>query len=128
MVVIGEQRKFLSAIITLKVNMNPDMTPTNELINEVLLFFQANIPGASSVKTVDEAMANKDVMAYLDNCMKLTNEKAISQAQYIRKFVIGKNDFSIAGGELTPTMKLKRKEIEKIYAKEIEQFYMEPKL
>jgi long-subunit acyl-CoA synthetase (AMP-forming) len=38
------------------------------------------------------------------------------------------DDFSQPGGELTPTLKMKRKAIEAKYAKEIEAIYAEAKL
>ncbi len=41
----------------------------------------------------------------------------------IKKFVILPREFTIEGGELTPTLKLKRKEIYKIYRDKIEQMY-----
>ena len=40
------------------------------------------------------------------------------------KFVILPNAFSIDGGELTPTLKLKRKAVAEKYAREIESMYV----
>jgi len=46
----------------------------------------------------------------------------------IKKWRILETDFSIDGGELTPTTKMKRKYIEKKYGDLIEQLYLDPKL
>ena len=40
--------------------------------------------------------------------METANKKAVSRAAHIKKFKLLPNDFSMLGGELTPTMKLKR--------------------
>ncbi len=42
----------------------------------------------------------------------------------IKKFVLLPREFSIEGGELTPTLKLKRKEIYRLYRDKIENMYM----
>jgi len=47
----------------------------------------------------------------------------VSNAQKIQKFKILKQDFSEQNNEITPTMKLKRNEIIKNYAQEIESMY-----
>ena len=60
-------------------------------------------------------MANPLVIADIQKAIERTNSKAVSRASHIRKFKIVSNDFSISGGELTPTMKLKRKVTEKKY-------------
>lgn len=54
--------------------------------------------------------------------------RAISKAQTVRKWLILPNDFSIEGGELTPTMKLKRGEVMKKYPGEVDQLYIDAKL
>jgi len=51
------------------------------------------------------------------------NKRATSRAQVIQKFEILPTDFSIPGGELGPTMKLKRPCAAKKYADVIENFY-----
>jgi len=52
----------------------------------------------------------------------------VSRAAHIRKWTLLPFDFSVAGGELTPTMKLKRKVTEKKYEDLINQMYGEAKL
>jgi len=49
-----------------------------------------------------------------------TNNELVSKAAHIRKFKLLPVDFSQPGGELTPTMKLKRKVTEQKYIKEVE--------
>ena len=53
---------------------------------------------------------------------------ATSNAQKIRKWALLNRDFSESGGELTPTMKVKRRVVCEKYAREIESFYIQPKL
>jgi long-chain-fatty-acid--CoA ligase ACSBG len=53
----------------------------------------------------------------------LTNKKSVSRAAHIRKFKLLPTDFSIPGGELTPTLKLKRKVTEKKYASLVDEMF-----
>ena len=48
---------------------------------------------------------------------------AVSQAESIKRFDILATDFTEAGGELTPTLKLKRNIVLKEYAGEVEALY-----
>jgi long-subunit acyl-CoA synthetase (AMP-forming) len=56
------------------------------------------------------------------------NDKAISRVAQVKKWRIMDRDFSIDGGELTPTFKLKRRVISKLHADTIESLYSEAKL
>jgi len=56
----------------------------------------------------------------------LANKEAISKAQYIRKWDVIE-EFQV-GVELTPTMKLKRKEVMKKHSQLIEKMYLDPAL
>lgn len=47
----------------------------------------------------------------------------MSRAQTIQKYAILPTDFSVPGGELTPTLKLKRSEVLVKYAHLIEPMY-----
>jgi len=49
--------------------------------------------------------------------------KDLSSYERIRKFIITKKPFTVENGLMTPTLKLRRKEIEFVYAGEIEKFY-----
>ena len=47
----------------------------------------------------------------------------LARVQTIKKFVILPNEITLEGGELTPTMKMKRRVINKKYAELIEGMY-----
>jgi len=67
-------------------------------------------------------------MKVMNDCVAKANARIVSNAARIKKFKILTLDFSAPGGELTPTMKLRRDVTIKKYAKEIQSFYAEPKL
>jgi long-subunit acyl-CoA synthetase (AMP-forming) len=46
----------------------------------------------------------------------------------VHKFMIAPRDFSLATGELTPTMKLKRHTVLELYAKKIDQVSPEERI
>ena len=49
--------------------------------------------------------------------------KSLARVEKIKRFVILPRDFSQEAGELTPTMKVKRKAIEVAYADEFDRIY-----
>ena len=51
------------------------------------------------------------------------NQGATSNAQKVQKWQILKKDFSVPGGELGPTLKVKRHVVSKIYTDTIEKIY-----
>lgn len=62
-------------------------------------------------------------MELVTKCFDETNKKSVSRAAHIRKFRLIPTDFSIPGGELTPTLKLKRKVTEKKYIALVEEMF-----
>lgn len=119
---IGENQRFMAALITFKVDIDMSTgTPSNQLVPEVVQYFQEKV--GVSVKTSDEACSNKKILEHIQKCVDETNKKLVSKAAHIKKFKLIPVDFSIPGGELTPTMKLKRKVTEKKYQKEVDQIY-----
>lgn len=104
--VIGDQRKFLSCVLTLKVEVDPEsMEPLNTLIPPVLEWLESL---GSKAKTTIEAADDDTIRRAIQEGINRANEEAISNAQRIQKWKLITKDFSIPGGELGPTMKLKR--------------------
>ena len=61
----------------------------------------------------------KAIQTGMDN----VNSGATSNAQKIQKWHILQRDFSVPGGELGPTLKVKRHIVSKIYKETIEKIY-----
>jgi len=124
-VVIGDQRKFLSALLSLKCEVDANGVPTDTLMAEALALAKAV---GSSATTVSEAIVCPKIKQAIERAISKVNQDATSRAQYIRKWTLIAKDFSQAGGELTPTMKLKRRVVNQKYAEAIEAMYRESKL
>ncbi len=105
-VVIGDRRKYMSALFTL----DPDK-------------IEAEIQAAGSpAKNMAQAAKCPKFNAYLMAKVEEVN-KSLARVQTIKKFVIIPEEFSVEGGELTPTMKMKRRIVNEKYAQEIESMY-----
>lgn len=105
---IGENRRFMSALITLKAEMDMKTgLPSNQLLPETAEFLKKSLK--IEAKTTDEALKNPALAKYIEKCVQETNKLSVSKAAHIKKFEMLATDFSQPGGELTPTMKLKRK-------------------
>ncbi|TRY98417.1 hypothetical protein DNTS_017963 [Danionella cerebrum] len=120
---IGDKRKFLSMLLTIKSEVNGETgSPEDELTPEALEICQKL--GSSSTRVSDIAGGrDRAVHAAIQEGINHVNEKATSNAQRIQKWMILDQDFSIPGGELGPTMKLKRPVVMKMYKDQIESFY-----
>lgn len=128
--VIGDDKKYLSALITFKVEVDNSKglnTPTKELAPNVLTFLADELD-IHDVKTTDDAINNEKINEYIQTQIDETNNRAISRAQYIRKHSYLATDFSMEGGELTPTLKLKRSVAVEKYADSIAKMYPEEEL
>ncbi|XP_033858028.1 long-chain-fatty-acid--CoA ligase ACSBG2-like isoform X2 [Acipenser ruthenus] len=120
---IGDKKKFLSMLLTLKCNVNPDSgEPEDELTPEAIEFCQKL--GSKALK-VSDIVGGKDraVHKAIQEGIDRVNEQASSNAQKIQKWTILEKDFSLPGGELGPTMKLKRPVVMKMYKDQIDNFY-----
>ena len=106
--VIGDKRKFLTILLCLQVEIDEDGTATNKLTGRAL---EACKEIGSTATTTDEVKSDPLWKEYLDKGLKAANQAATSRAQNVGKWAILSTDFTEKGGELTPTLKLKRSEI-----------------
>ncbi|KAF0735434.1 hypothetical protein Ae201684_008122 [Aphanomyces euteiches] len=120
--VVGDRRKFLTAIFTFKVVVDSDGYPSDQL-NEIALSILKEIE--SPATTVAEARDCEKVKAYIQKNLKKANGRAASRAHHVQKYIVVDKDFSIGGDELTATLKLKRRVVAAKYADEIEALYVE---
>ena len=90
-VVIGDRRKFLTALVTLS---------------------------DAAAKAGDSTQIRSTIQAQID----LVNQ-TLARVEQVKKFAILPRPFGIDSGELTPTMKIKRKVVAQMYAREIEAMY-----
>jgi len=106
-IVVGDNQPFIACLVTLdtealpgwlRAHGRPDDTPIASLTNDPDLV--ATIQGA-----VDDA------------------NKAVSRAEAIKKFTILTVDFTEEGGQLTPTMKVKRGVVMTDFAPEVKALY-----
>lgn len=119
---IGDKLKFLSMLITLKCVVDDNAEPTDDLSQEALdICRQLNVTATK----VSEIIANKEPAIYqsIQEAFERVNAKATSNAQKVQKWMILERDFSISGGELGPTMKLRRPIVVKMYQEKINEMY-----
>jgi len=82
-------------------------------------------PYVTALITLDEAevaKANGDVQALVGQAVEEVN-RDLSRYEQVKRFAIVSREFSSEQGEVTPTLKLKRRVIEKRFADEIEKLY-----
>ncbi|XP_063685057.1 long-chain-fatty-acid--CoA ligase ACSBG2-like isoform X2 [Bolinopsis microptera] len=118
--VIGDKMKFLSLVCTLRCVMSDAHEPLDEL--DWISLDQCRKLG-SCAKTVSEALMDPLVLNNIKRAVQEANKQAVSNASKIQKFRILPEDFSIGGGELGPTLKLKRRVVMTKYADIIDEMY-----
>ncbi|KAM9821992.1 long-chain-fatty-acid--CoA ligase ACSBG2-like [Syngnathus typhle] len=121
---IGDRKKFLTMLITLKCVVDQEGNPTEQLSQEAINFCRNLGVGATRVS---EIIDNKEPGVYksIQEGIERYNANAVARAQKVQKFVILPRDFSIAGGELGPTMKVRRPIVVQMYQDKIDEMYTE---
>jgi|TARA_Y100000589_G_scaffold203449_1_gene191915 long-chain acyl-CoA synthetase len=122
---VGDNRNYCTALFTLDVG--------------AILRDKHGLDGATEVpKDPNEQIAkleelgsklsdyteNPDIHAEIDAQVQKLNQK-FSNPEQVKKFTILPRDLNVDEGELTPTLKIRRKQINENWAKEIEAMYSE---
>ncbi len=110
MVVIGDKRQFLSSLIV------PDF--------EVLREFA--VKAGIDEKTSDDDLLKHPAVIELFEGILATVNQDLPGFNQIRKFTLLPGEFTLEGGELTPTMKIKRFVIYRNYKETIDAMYPAP--
>ncbi|WME24138.1 AMP-dependent synthetase/ligase [Brachybacterium sp. GU-2] len=109
-VVIGDQKPFVAAILTLDAEMLPTWLKNN----------------GKPEMSLTQAAEDPEIRAELQKVVDRANE-SVSRAESIRSFVVIDSDFTEENGYLTPSLKLKRNVVVKDLAPIIEKIYSAPK-
>jgi long-chain acyl-CoA synthetase len=106
-IVVGDQRPFIAALVTLDAEALP-------------LWLESK--GKPADTPVAALVDDPDVRAELDAAVAEAN-KAVSQAEAIKKYRVLATDFTEDNGMLTPSLKLKRSVVVKEFDADVEALY-----
>ncbi|MGN6640980.1 MAG: AMP-dependent synthetase/ligase, partial [Mucilaginibacter sp.] len=105
---IGDKREYITAIIV----------PSKETLQETFGLDEAFFEKS------DMFIEDKEIVDWIGQDIKrLSNE--LAKFERIKNFKVKRKPFSMDEGEITPTMKAKRKVIEKKYAADIDEMYLQ---
>jgi len=105
---VGDKREYITAIVVpAKENLQEAFSLPNEFFEKPELFIE-----------------DKEIVDWIGQDIKrFSNE--LAKFERIKNFKVKRNPFSMDEGEITPTMKAKRKLIEKKYAGVIDEMYLQ---
>ncbi|MDO8107952.1 AMP-dependent synthetase/ligase [Isoptericola sp. b441] len=107
-VVVGDQRPFIGALVTLDADALPGWLATHDLPD----------------MDVTAASEHPGVRAALDRAVERAND-AVSRAESIRKYTILTTDFTIENDLLTPSLKVKRAKVLEEFTDVIDELYVD---
>jgi len=120
---VGDKRKFLSLLITLKSEIDGEsQIPSDELSRDAKDWCRSY---GSNANCIADVIDGKDTLflQHIQAGIERANQIAVSNCQKVQKWCILPRDFSIPGGELGPTLKLRRPIVSNMYKNTIETFY-----
>lgn len=107
--IIGDKRKYASVIISPHFPLLEDWAHANG----VLFTSRHELVASDKVRDLYKGIV-EDV------------NKRLAQFETIKKIVVVPDEFTVATGEITPTLKLKRRVIEAKYKQQIDELYQQP--
>ena len=107
-VILGDRRKYAAALIV------PDFKALERRLKDL------NRPAHAGSR--EELLERPDVLSLYQEIVDALN-RDLSQFERIKRIALIPAEFSVQTGELTPTLKVKRKVIEERWREEIEKLY-----
>jgi len=105
-ILLGDRRKFAAALIV------PDFAALERRLKDL----------GRPLAPHEDLVQRADVVALYDEIVDALNQE-LAHFERIKKIRLLPREFSIESGELTPTLKIRRKAIEQNWRKEIEEIY-----
>lgn len=105
-IVLGDNKPFIACLVTIDEEALPGWQKEHG---------KEGIPLAD---LVDDEALRAEIQSAVDKA-----NKAVSKAESIRKFTILTSDFTEEGGQMTPTLKLKRSVILKEFSSDVDKLY-----
>ena len=105
--VVGDQQPFIAALVTIDPESFPGWLKQS---------------GKPENSTIESMTNDPDLVAEIQKAVDEAN-KAVSNAEAIKKFTILPVDWTEEGGQLTPSMKLKRNVVMKEFSSEVDALY-----
>jgi long-chain acyl-CoA synthetase len=105
--VVGDNRPFIGCLITLDAEALPGWLESK---------------GRPTDTALSDLVADPEVLAEIQAAVDAAN-KQVSKAESIRSFAILPVEWTVEGGQLTPSLKLKRSVVMKEFAGEVEKIY-----
>ena len=106
--VIGDQRKFVSALVV----------PNYELLEQYAK--SKNLVFASREEMLKHELIHKLIQAHIEE-----HQRELASFEKIKRFTLLASPFTMESGALTDTLKLRRRVVNELYAKEIDAMYTE---
>ena len=103
---VGDSKPFIGALITLDMDALPQILAANDIESAPM----------------ETLIIDSEVRALVQKAVNVANE-AVSNSEAIKKFVILPSDLTIENGYLTPKLSIKRHEVVKDFAAQIESLY-----
>lgn len=105
-VLVGNERKFPAALIVPNFEMLESYAKHKDL----------------KITTPEEFCSDPQIHSLFERQIESAT-KGLSQFEKVKKFALLPNELTVDGGELTPTLKIKRREIDQKYRSVIDAFY-----
>ena len=121
---VGDSRKYCSALLTLdvgvilrdKIGIDPNDIPKDPIAQLKML--------KDNGHELSDYTESKTIFEEVKKSVEMLNNQ-FSNPEQLKKFSILPRDFTIDDGELTPTLKIRRKQINENWSATIEKMYEE---